>query len=101
MVINSSQGANTYTNAPLTTPPIENTQSREQNLEAAGANLNSENTAAAQSAFKIDITPEAQDRLAAENNEEAIETQAATPESQPGQNNSSVQGLSQIVNIVA
>jgi len=101
MDINSLQGANAYTNVSNATPPVDNTLLRDQNLEASQADLSTENTRAAQSAFEVDITQEAQNRLAAQSNEEPVETQATTPEDQTNQNIAQAHELSRIVNIVA
>ncbi|MCP3872227.1 MAG: hypothetical protein GY699_03610 [Desulfobacteraceae bacterium] len=105
MDINSSQGANAYTSAPNATPPVDNTQLREQNVEASRTELNTENTAAAQRAFEVTITQEAQNRLAADaalRNQEAVnETQATSTENQTNQNAVPPAEANQIVNIVA
>lgn len=101
MDINSLQGANAYTSVPNATPPVENTLLRDQNLEASRADLTAEIIDSAQKAFKVTITPEAQDRLAAQTTEEPTETQTTTPENQTNQNIIPAHERSQIVNIVA
>ncbi len=107
MNINGVQGANAYTNVQNTTPPVD--KLREQNLEASRTELNNENTAAAQQAFEVTITQEAQ-QLSAKSNEAAPEVatqQAVQPiEDQPTENQANsdtepVHETSQIVNIVA
>lgn len=106
MNINSLQGVHAYTNAPNATPPINNTL-RTQNVEASRTDLTTENTTAAREAFEVNITQEAQDRLAAQTAEapeipEAPEeTQTTTPENQTNQTIATAREESQIVNIVA
>ncbi|MCD4674460.1 MAG: hypothetical protein K8S18_00480 [Desulfobacula sp.] len=101
MDINSLQGANAYTSVPNATPPVENTQLRDQNLEASKTDLREESANAAQKAFEVNITRQAQDKLAAEATEESVETQTTTPENQTNQNIIPAHERSQIVNIVA
>ncbi len=105
MNINSVQGANAYTNVQNTTPPVEDTQLKEENLEASRTELNNENTAAAQQAFEVNITQEAQ-QLNAENNVETVQPAAQpienqTTENQANQTTATAHETSQIVNIVA
>ncbi|NOX35509.1 MAG: hypothetical protein GXP56_17565 [Deltaproteobacteria bacterium] len=100
MDINSLQGASAYANTPNTTFPVNNTL-QDQNLEASKTDLNTQSTNAAQKAFEVSITREAQDRLATETSEKPAETQASAPENQTEQNIASAQKQSQIVNIVA
>jgi len=89
--INNLQGLSAYTNSPNTTPPADNSALRDKNLEAAkAADLNQESTTAAQKAFEVTITPEAQDKLAAE-----------TTEDQNNQNIKPAQETNRILNIVA
>ncbi len=57
MDINSLQGSAAYANSP--TPPVDNTATREQNLEAANTKLNTEKTSAAQEAFEVTISQDA------------------------------------------
>ncbi|MCD4722643.1 MAG: hypothetical protein K8S13_22715 [Desulfobacula sp.] len=97
MEINSLQGANAYTNLPNAATPLDNSALRDQNLEASGTKLDAESTNAAQKAFEVTITPEAQDKLAAE----PAETQATTPENQTRQNIVSAHETNRIVNIIA
>ena len=101
MDINSLQGANAYTNVPEATPPVDNTLLRNQNVEASRTDLREESTNAAQKAFEVSITQEAQDRLAAEAAEKPTETRTATPENQNNQDIVPAHEVSQIVNIVA
>ena len=100
MEMNNMQGVNAYTNPPGTTPPVDNTQLQDQNRAASRSDLNTENTNAAQQAFEVSITRDAQ-KLAAEAAEESAQTQTTTPEDQAAQNIVQAQGKSQIVNIVA
>ncbi len=100
MNINSVQGANAYTNVQNTTPPVDTAQLRDQNLEASRTELNQESTTAAQQAFEVTITQEAQ-RLSAETNEESAEVAAQQLEDQNNSNTEPAHETSQIVNIVA
>lgn len=101
MDINSLQGASAYINASSSVPSVDNAQLRDQNLEASRTDLNAESISAAQKAFEVTITREAQDRQAAETTNAAEETQTAASESQNTQASAAVQKTSQIVNIVA
>ncbi len=66
MDINTIQGSNAYS-APKSTPvPVDDTLLRNQNREAARADLSQESTRAIQEAFDVRITQEARDRQAAE-----------------------------------
>ncbi len=100
MEMNNMQGVNAYTNPPATTPPVDNTQLQDQNLEASRSDLNTESTNAAQKAFEVSITEDAQ-RLAAQAAEKSVQTQTTTPEDQAAQNIVPAQVKSQIMDIVA
>ncbi len=107
MNINSVQGANAYTNIQNTTPPVDSAKLREQNLEVSRTEQNKENTTAAQQAFEVTITQEAQ-QLSAKNNEAPVQKAAQPIEDQTTKNQAnqnpepeSVHEASQIVNIVA
>jgi hypothetical protein len=100
MDINSIQGANAYSAVPNTAPPIDNSQLRDQNLEGSRTGLNSDNTAA-QQAFEVNITEEAQQRLASENSEETQQAAQLPAEQSDTQNSAQPYETSQIVNIVA
>ena len=98
--MNNMQGVNAYTNPPATTPQVDNTQLRDPNRAASNSDLNMENTNAAQKAFEVSITEDAQ-RLAAQAAEKSVQTQTTTPEDQAAQNIVPAQVKSQIMNIVA
>ena len=96
------QGVNAYTNTPDTTPQVDNRELSNQNLEASRTDLNTENTNAAQKAFEVSITKEAQDKMAAQAAEDLLQTQTTTPEDQQtAQDIVPAHENSQIVNIVA
>lgn len=105
MDINSLQGSAAYANAVSAISPVGNAITRDQNVEASQAALDTETTSAAQEAFEVSITQAAQDRLAEETRtQEASERDDAEREAQqnrdaqaapPGRNSSP------IVNIVA
>ncbi|MBU1340738.1 MAG: hypothetical protein KKE44_24305 [Proteobacteria bacterium] len=101
MEINSLQGAAAYANVPNATPPVDNTRLREQNVEASRTDLNTENTQAAQQAFEVTLTREAQDRLAAQKAEASNAAQTQPPENQNNGTIAQTYETSQIVNIVA
>jgi len=97
MEINNLQGAKAYTNTPGTTPPVRN-----QNSEASITDLNLENTNTAQQAFQVNITQEAQDKLADQETRNILaKTQTTTSEDQADNNITPAHEKSQIVNIVA
>ncbi len=95
------QGAKAYANPPGTTPPVDNMHVQNQNLEATKIDSNSENATTANKAFKVNITPEARDTLAAQTSQEPAETQTKTPANQTAKNIAPAHEKSQIVNIVA
>ncbi len=99
MDINSLNGANAYTNTPNSTPSVDHTQLREQNLEASRPALDTQNTAT--QAFEVSLTQEAQDRQAAETTQNAQETQTTAPENPNNETTAPAQNPNQIVNIVA
>lgn len=117
MDINSLQGSAAYAKISGSTPPVDNTASRNQNIEAANSTLDAQITARAQQAFEVNITEEARERLARENQEPVRETetlpetedtsvQAAPASLPPAEDNTQQeppvqQPVSQIVNIVA
>ncbi len=109
MIINSVQGANAYTNTQNTSPAVDTAKLKEQNLEVSRTELNTENSTAAQQAFEVSITQEAQ-QLSAKNNEVAAKATAQqavqpiedqTTENQANSDTEPVHERSQIVNIVA
>ncbi len=95
------QGAKAYANPPGTTPPVNNMQVQDQNLETTKTDINSENVTTTKKAFEVSITPEARDILAAQVSKEAAETQTKTPEEQTARDSEPAHKKSQIVNIVA
>ncbi len=101
MDINSLQGVAAYTNVPNTTPQIDKTILPSQNPETSTADLNTENASNGQNAFEVNITQEAQDRLAAEKTEAQIKKQTTTPDDQSNQNPRPAHGANRIVDIVA
>ena len=102
MDINSLRGVSAYTNPINTTPPIDQTMLQNQNLEASKAELTKETADAAQKAFEVTLTEEAQERMASETKPETSETQSAPPPSDQGaQGVAKAYETSQIVNIVA
>ena len=101
MDINSLRGATAYKNLPKATPPVDNTQVQNKNLEASRTDLSQESAGATQKAFKVTITPEAQDRLATATTQEPAETQTTIPENQSSRNVAPAQEASRLINIVA
>ncbi len=109
MEINNLSGAAAYANTLTGTPPVEDTQLRDQNIEAARTQIDSQTVSTAQEAFEVSLSREAQSRLAEDT--EATEPPEATQTEEPVQalppevpNNSNpvpVNNTSQIVNIVA
>jgi hypothetical protein len=107
MEINSLQGAAAYINASSANSPVDNTQVRDQNIEASRTDLDTRSTTTAQEAFEVTITQEARNLQAEAATEQT--TAVAPPEGPPAQpaetpsNNTVVQAsqASQIVNIVA
>lgn len=84
MNINSVQGPAAYASTLNTTVPVDNTQTRDQNLAASQAVLDDQTARVAQQAFEVTITQEAQDRLAQENQTlQAAESETAAPQSEP------------------
>lgn len=105
MDINSMQGTAAYANAPGSTPPVENTQPRDQNIEASRTDLDAQTTKAAQEAFEVTITEEARAKLSEEDAVEEAPTQdqlqAPPPEPKLTEPVQTSNDPSQIVNIVA
>ncbi len=109
MEINNLSGAAAYTNTLTGTPPVEDTQLRDQNIEAARTEIDSQAAGTVQEAFEVTLTQEAQNRLAedaevAEPPEEAQTeepVQALPPEVPENSNLVPANNASQIVNIVA
>ncbi len=101
MEINNLQGAQAYTNPPGTTPPVDNVQVQDQNLETPRTDIKPEDTNTAPKAFEVSITQEAQDILAAQAAREPAETKTTTPEDQTAKNIEPAPENSQIMNIVA
>lgn len=107
MEINSLQGAAAYASSLGATQPVENTQTRDQNVEASRTDLTTQSTSVAQEAFEVTITQEAQDRLAEDtaveetDSQEQVPVQAQPLEEQPPEPEQSPAETSQIVNIVA
>lgn len=97
MNITNINGANAYANAPQLTPPVDNTQLKEQNIQASRSDLETQDTATG--AFELSITQEARDRAATENTDQQNTTQ--TPPEDTAQTVVPAQDASQIVNIVA
>ena len=100
MDINNINGSNAYAATKSATPPIDNSLLENQNREAAEADLNQETSRAAQQAFKVDITQEAQD-LAAEATPPPAQATGAEKAPEPDQSPAATQEARQIVNIVA
>lgn len=67
MAINSIQGPAAYANTLNTTPPVENTQLRGQNTQDTPAPAGEQSQGPAQNAFEVNITQEARDLLAGQN----------------------------------
>ncbi len=80
--------------------PADNTSVRDQNQEAAKAELNRETSYSVQQAFEVNITEEAQAKLAEEDKIEQAEDTRRTQE-EATQNQEQNQQVSQIVNIIA
>lgn len=100
MDINSIQGANAYQNTQSTPPPVDDTQLREQNVEASRSELDTRREASR--AFEVSLTQEARDLLAAEENDRATEpAESTTSEAAANEPVVPTQDASQIVNIVA
>ncbi|MBU1196661.1 MAG: hypothetical protein KKE62_10355 [Proteobacteria bacterium] len=99
MDINSLNGANAYSNIPGSAPQVDNTQLREQNREAAGSDLESQNRATR--AFEVSITQEARAKLAAQTTENTQQAQNEASGSANTRNTMPAHSASQIVNIVA
>ncbi len=100
MDINNINGPNTYTANKSATPPVDNALLENQNREAAKADLNQETSRAAQQAFEVNITQEAQDLLAAEATPPPTQT-ASDKNTEQDQSPAATQEARQIVNIVA
>lgn len=99
MEINSLQGSAAYTNA-ASAPPVDNTQLKEQNIEASRTELDSQSAAAVQDAYQVTLTREAQDLQNQEANEQQVQSQQAqTQGNEPEQ--AREYEASTIVNIVA
>ena len=101
MDINSLYGATAYTNVPKATPPVDNTQVQNQNLDVSRTDLSQESAGATQKAFEVTITPEAQDRMATATTQEPAETQTPIPENQNNQSIPPAQEATRLINIVA
>ena len=104
MEINNLNASSAYTNASTANPPVHNTQLREQNIEASNAQLDRSTANAAQQAFEVTITQEAQNLQAqnAQQTEAAVlEAQAQTEQPQNQEDAVPSNKASQIVNIVA
>ncbi|MCP4670921.1 MAG: hypothetical protein GY857_06415 [Desulfobacula sp.] len=101
MEINNMQGANAYTTSPGATPPVDNMQAQNKDLEASRTDINPENTDTSKKAFEVSITQEAQDLLAAQATREPAETQTKTPEDQTTEEIEPTPENSRIMNIVA
>lgn len=113
MDINSVQGSAASTNTLSTTPPVENVQTHEQNLEASQTRLDEQANRDAQQAFEVNITQEARNRLAQETEEPRVENPEPTTETTarapvpepvrepPAQTTPPTQEPAQLVNIVA
>lgn len=99
MDINSLNGVNAYSNIPGSTPPVDNTQLREQNREAARLALESQNQA--KQAFEVSITQEAREKLAAQSTENTQQAQNEISDNVNAKNTMPAHSASQIVNIVA
>ncbi len=100
MDISNINGSNAYTANKSTTPPVDNSLLENQNREAAKADLNQETSRTAQQAFEVNITQEAQDKLAAEATPPPAQA-ASDKEPEPDQSPTTTQEARQIVNIVA
>lgn len=106
MDINSIQGPNAYLNTQSSPPPVENEQLGEQNREASQSNIDAGTQASR--AYEVQLTQEAQDRLAAQRAEQQAQSRQTQPEEPPPppeqqqpQQVMSAPDASQIVNIVA
>lgn len=92
MDITNIDASNAYAAKESAKPPIDSTLLKNQNQEVSESNLNQESTR--QNAFEVNITQEAQDRLAAQ------PTPPPAPEASD-QSPVAAQKAAQIVNIVA
>ena len=105
MDISNINGANAYTANKPASQPIENSPLRNEPKQALETNLNQE-AAPAPQAFEVNITQEAQDRLAAEATPPPVKTEPdqnirADQAPKPDQNPVATQEARQIVNIIA
>lgn len=75
MDINSTNGINAYANVPNTASRIDSSKLREDNVEATGSELETQNNTP--QAFEVNITQEAQDRMAEDRTQEPEQVQAA------------------------
>lgn len=100
MDINSLKVTAAYANITGTASSSDNPL-RDRNLDASETGPDTESTRAANEAFKVTITQEAQALLAAGDTEEPVEDKTATSKDQAGQNTAQVHEVSQIVNIIS
>ncbi len=100
MDINSLQGAAAYTANQNTAPPVHRPL-QDKAVEAPGNSLNTENKNVAQEAFKITLSPEAQDILADQTTEKSPETGTPPIENQTSPVGSLTHTASRIVDTVA
>lgn len=100
MDLNSVKGATAYETVPKATPAVDHTLLN-QNREAAVTDPESESTQAVQEAFKVTLTKEAQDLLAAKTNEEPISAETTPSGNETGRTAGEAHELKQIVNIIS
>lgn len=101
MDMSSLKGVSAYTNTRNTTPPVDQAQLQNQNLEALKTGQAKENANAAQKAFEVSLTEEAREKMASEASQEKLKTQSSAPVDQGGQGAAKAYETSRIVNIVA
>jgi len=99
MDISNINGSNAYAANNSTKPPVDSTLLENQNQKAAGTDPNQETTRAVQQAFEVDITQEAQDKMAMEAKPPVQE--ASNQKSGADQSTLATQEARQIINIVA
>ena len=95
MAINSVQGASAYTNAINSAPPVDETTTRNQNIEASRTELDTQSSAVAQQAFEVNITQEAQDRLAREESQQRAQEAQQARDTQQAQQDQAAQQTEQ------
>lgn len=105
MEINSTFGTNPYSTLPGTTPPVENDQLSEQNLEASQTSIDDQAASVVRDAFEVNLSQEAQQLSASlettPTQTEPVQTVPQEPTDQEVQNSTQPAGGNPIINIVA